>query len=195
MRSARVPNWHARAEQRAGVSLPLAMAGLGLLVSGVGCDKIHEATISSESTAEQPVFLLRAKSIWSDDVCIYRFAVYGQPISVPATADAPPSLRTAWEFAAKEGGCANVRQVRYGLVPEGFVTVTGPEPLTDGWVYRADIGYRGVGPDPAVDITRDATGARQLRSLTDDEWRCLVPHPVFGRRCSGPDALTTSGRP
>jgi hypothetical protein len=67
-----------------------------------------------------------------------------------------------------------VHQIGYGVVPEDFHVVSGPETLPAGQLYVFTPTFDGLGRNAYFELYLDSTGSKAIRILNEDRFFAIV---------------------
>jgi hypothetical protein len=114
----------------------------GLVLWLFGCQELVKITVAKTDT-DNPVFGIESTSLFGGKgVAIPNFSVVDARASTP---------EVVWSIKSQNGGRIYVREIVYGVVPEGFTEAVVPKTLEPNNVYEAVTGEPGfVGRSASV---------------------------------------------
>ena len=155
---------------------------LWLLAAGVllftGCDRLFWVGVSPDSTPDHPAFLLGNQDDYSGTAWIYSASVSRRPRKL-APGDSLNYWHTCWEIRMDSGfRYLKVHQIEYGVVPEDFHVVSGPETLPAGQLYVFTPTFHGLGRSAHFELYLDSTGSKVIRALSEDQFNAVIADTV-----------------
>jgi hypothetical protein len=158
----------------------LVAAGFAALLLFSGCDEISVAGLDPASTPDRPAFLLGKDESFRGAAKIYGCGIDGRPRDFSGP-DSSTMWHAFWDIEADSGlRYVEVPHIAMGDTPTHFHTTVPAETLPAGWLYEFHAGFHGLGNQVYFEIQADSTGARVLRSMTEDEFLAVV-HPGGGK--------------
>jgi hypothetical protein len=64
--------------------------------------------------------------------------------------------------------------VSYGVVPENFHVVAGPEALSADQFYQFSPTFHGLGRDAYFELYLDTPGRKAIRTLSEDQFLAII---------------------